>query len=40
VSPLRVNDIPLTLDLERPRHVTLHYPPEVLRTSKAFRWIK
>jgi hypothetical protein len=40
VLPLRVNDIPLTLDLEGPRHVTLHHPPELVRTSKAFERIK
>jgi hypothetical protein len=40
VLALRIHDVPFSLDLEGPRHVTLHHPPEVLRTSKAFRRIK
>src|SRR5215208_1964017 len=40
VLALSVNDVPFSLDLKRPRHVTLHHPPEVLKTSKAFRRIK
>jgi hypothetical protein len=40
VLSLGVDDIPLTFDLQGPRHVTLHHPPEFVRTSKAFERIK